>query len=77
MVFLNKTMFKPRTGDVVAQLVERRHRDPMDSMTRGSNPVRSTINICERFSESKCCADSRAGQVIPLENEKNEIHVAF
>ena len=27
--------------DVVAQLVERRARDPMDSMTGGSNPVRS------------------------------------
>ena len=30
-------------GDVVAQLVERRPRDPMDAMDRGSNPVRSTI----------------------------------
>ena len=36
-------------GDVVAQLVERRPRDPMDSMTRGSNPVRGTITICKRF----------------------------
>ena len=35
-------------GDVVAQWVERRPRDPMDSMTRGSNPVRSTRKICER-----------------------------
>ena len=31
-----------RLGDMVAQWVERRPRDPMDSMTRGSNPVRST-----------------------------------
>ena len=45
-------------GDVVAQLVERLPRDPMDSMTRGSNPVRSIRNICESCSESKCCADS-------------------
>ena len=29
------------TGDVVAQLVERRPQDPMDSMTRGSNPIRT------------------------------------
>ena len=28
------------SGDVVAQLVERRPRDPMDSMTRGSNQSR-------------------------------------
>ena len=27
-------------GDVAAQVVERRPRDPMDSMGRGSNPVR-------------------------------------
>ena len=43
----------------VAQLVERRTRDPK---TRGSNPacVRSTRKKCENFSESKllCCADS-------------------
>ena len=39
--------------DVVAQLVERRPRDPMDSMIRGSNPVRSTRNICGSFSEFK------------------------
>ena len=45
-------------GNVVAQLVERQPRDPMDSMTRGSNPVRSTTTICESFSESKCGADS-------------------
>ena len=36
-------------GDVVAQLVERQPRDPMDSLTRGSNPVRSTRKICEIF----------------------------
>ena len=41
-------------GDVVAQLVERRPRNPMDSMTRGSNPVWSIRTICESFSESKC-----------------------
>ena len=29
-------------GDGVAQLVERRPQDPMDFMTRGSNPVRNT-----------------------------------
>ena len=40
-------------GDVVAQLVEHRPRDPMDSKTRGSNPVWSTSKICESFSESK------------------------
>ena len=39
-----------RVGDVEA-------RDPMDSMTRGSNPVLSTRKICKSFSESKCCAD--------------------
>ena len=44
-------------GDGVAQLVERRPQDPMDSITRGSNPVRSTRKICEFFSQ-KCCADS-------------------
>ena len=53
-------LFKPgEQGDVVAQLVERRPRDPMgDSMTRGSNPVRSTQTISESFSESKWCTDS-------------------
>ena len=30
----------------VAQWVERRPRDPMDSMIRGSNSVRSTRKIC-------------------------------
>ena len=47
-------------GDVVAQLIELRPRpqNPMDSMIRGSNPIRSTRKICESFSESKCCADS-------------------
>ena len=39
--------------DMVAQLVERRPQDQMDSKTRGSNPVRSTRKICETFSESK------------------------
>ena len=38
-------------GDGVAQLVERRTQE---SMTRGSNPVRSTTHRnCESFSESK------------------------
>ena len=46
------------TGDGVAQLVERWPRDPMNSMTRGSKPVKSTRTISESFSESKCCADS-------------------
>ena len=45
-------------GDVVAQMVERPPRNPMDSMTRGSNLVQNTRNICESFPESKCCADS-------------------
>ena len=40
-------------GDVVAQSVERRPRDLMDSMTGGSNPVRSTRNMCASCSESK------------------------
>ena len=44
--------------DVVAQLIEHRPRNPMDFMTRGSNPVRSIRNTGESFSESKCCADS-------------------
>ena len=48
--------FSHWAGDVVAQLVE--PRDPMDSTTRGSNPVRRTRNICEFSSKSKCCADS-------------------
>ena len=52
------TVTAGRLIDVVSQLVERRPRDPMDSMTRGSNPVRSTIKHCESFSESKCCTDS-------------------
>ena len=43
-------------GDGVAQLVERQPQDPMDSMIRGTNPVRSTRKICESFSELKCCA---------------------
>ena len=30
-------------------MVQRRPPDPMDSMTRGSNPVRSTRHICESF----------------------------
>ena len=37
---------------------ERRPRDPMNSMTRDSNAVRSTRQICKCFSESKYCADS-------------------
>ena len=41
MLMLHRILLSCR-GDVVAQLVERRPRDPMDSMTRGSNPVRST-----------------------------------
>ena len=40
------------------KLVEHRPQDPMDSRTRGSNPVRSTNKIYESFSESKCCAGS-------------------
>ena len=40
-------------GDVVAQLVECWPRDPMDSMIRGSNSVRSTRKMCESYSESK------------------------
>ena len=32
--------------DVLAQWVEPRPRDPMDSMTRGSNQIRSTRKIC-------------------------------
>ena len=39
-------------------LIQRRTRDPMYSMTRSSNPIRSTSNNCDSFSESKCCADS-------------------
>ena len=42
----------------MAQLVERQPRDPVDSVTRRSNPVRSTRTSCESFSEKKCCADS-------------------
>ena len=38
------------TGDVVAQLVQRRPRNPVDSMTRGSNSMRITRKICESFS---------------------------
>ena len=36
-------------GGGVAQLVEHRPRDPMDSMTRGSKPVRSTRRKKEFF----------------------------
>ena len=36
-------------GDGVSQWVERRPQDPMDSMTRGSNPVRNTRKMCEFF----------------------------
>ena len=42
---------RPATGDVVAQWVERRPRDRMDSIIRGSSPVRSTRNISASFSE--------------------------
>ena len=38
------------SGDGLAQLVERRTRDPK---TRGSNPVRSARNNCDSFSEAK------------------------
>ena len=41
-------------GDVMVQLVERRPRYPLDSMTRGSNAVRSTRKICESFSVKMC-----------------------
>ena len=41
--------------DPVAQLVERQPRDPIDSMTRGSNPVRSTRTICKSFSVKMLC----------------------
>ena len=45
--------------DGVDQLLERRPQDPMDSMTRGSNPVRSTRKKLVRvFPSQKCCADS-------------------
>ena len=43
------------SGDVVAQLVERWPRDPMDSMVRGSNPVRSTSKNCEFFWVKMLC----------------------
>ena len=43
------TIHSEKKGDVVAQLVERRPPDPVDSMTRGSNPVRSTRQIYKRF----------------------------
>ena len=46
---INKRSVISRLGDVVAQLVERRPRDPMDSMIRGSNPVRSSRKNCESF----------------------------
>ena len=39
--------------DEVAQLVERRPQYPMDRMTWGSIPARSSIKNCERFSESR------------------------
>ena len=42
-------------GDMVAQLVERRPRDPMDSMIRGSNPVRSTRKKIEFFWVKMLC----------------------
>ena len=42
-------------GDVVAQLVVRQPQDPMDSMIRGSNPVRGTRQICDSFSRVKMC----------------------
>ena len=41
--------FIPTWGDGVAQLVERRTQDSMNSVTRGSNPIRSTGKICEFF----------------------------
>ena len=37
----------------VTQWVERRPQGPTVSMTRGSNPARSPLKICESFSESK------------------------
>ena len=49
------TRFSPHirlVGDGVAQLVERWTRNPKDW---GSNPVRSTGNICEFSAESKMC----------------------
>ena len=42
---------------VMAHLVQRRPPDPMDSMIRGSNPVRSTRKL-ESLSESKYRSDS-------------------
>ena len=52
IVLQNHKMF---TGDVVAQLVERQPQDPMDSLTRGSNPVQSTRQICEFFQVKMLC----------------------
>ena len=49
----------PCRGDGVAQLVEHRTQD---SMTRGSNPIRSTTKTQTKktqfFPSQKCCADS-------------------
>ena len=47
IIFLN--------GDVVAQLVERLPKDPMDAMIRGLNPALSTRKICEFFRVKMLC----------------------
>ena len=46
-----------------------RERRTQDSMTRGSNPVRSTTNIYESFSNQKCCADSLSVCICTQKNE--------
>ena len=55
LVAPSNPVFKLAEGDVVAQWVECRPRDPMDPSTRGSNPVRSTRNICEFFRVKMFC----------------------
>ena len=52
---------------MVAQYLERRPQDPMDSMTGGSNPVKEQHQnkIVSVFSSQKWCADSCSVCPIP------------
>ena len=44
-----------------------------DPKTRGSNPVQRTRQICDTFSESKCCADlSECPTPVCIRTHKND-----
>ena len=72
-----KTRFIMRcVGEGVAQLVERRPRDPIDSLTRDSNPVRSTrIKLWEFFRVKMLCWLVGVPHTCVYTNAKERTHI--